>query len=267
MPPATILACSDGSERSLAAFPHARRLADAIGARVLAFQVITDLADETILVERALQRAATQAARTRQRLRRAAGTDADDALVAIARPGEKVHSRIIAAAREHDAALIVLGSRGANIFRDAIIGSVSQAVIQDAHVPVLLTGRHTAAPEAATSPYHIVAALEGDAPGESLAAGLGAWTAGPAVRLSSVRLARPGGEPMPDDGILDLTAPGRGGVSQAEALIAYAVGQHADAIAVARGSSLSLRHRLLRRSLATNLIDRSPLPTIIAPVT
>jgi nucleotide-binding universal stress UspA family protein len=262
----TILVCSDGSERARAALPHARRIADAIGARVLAFQVITGLADETILLERAMQRVAMQAARTRQRLRRAAGSNADDALAAVTHPGEKVHERILAAARDHDAALIVLAARGANIFREAIVGSVSQAVVQSSAVPVLVTGRHVAATDpAAAGPYRLVAVLEGAAPVAAIRASLGPVATSASVRITAVRLVRPGDPPAPDDGATVVASAGAGQASEADAVIGHALGQRADAIAAARAPSLSLRRQLLRRSLATQLIDRSPLPVIITP--
>lgn len=51
---------------------------------------------------------------------------------------EHVPQAIIAAARNLKSDMIIMGSRGLGIFRGALIGSVSQKVIEDALVPVLV---------------------------------------------------------------------------------------------------------------------------------
>jgi nucleotide-binding universal stress UspA family protein len=45
---------------------------------------------------------------------------------------------ILDVAKQYDAALIVLGARGLSAFKSALLGSVSHAVTQHAHVPVLI---------------------------------------------------------------------------------------------------------------------------------
>jgi nucleotide-binding universal stress UspA family protein len=45
---------------------------------------------------------------------------------------------ILDAAKHHDAELIVMGARGLSAFQSALLGSVSHAVAQHAHLPVLI---------------------------------------------------------------------------------------------------------------------------------
>jgi nucleotide-binding universal stress UspA family protein len=45
---------------------------------------------------------------------------------------------ILEAAREHNAELVVLGSRGLSTFKSLMLGSVSHGVAQHAHLPVLI---------------------------------------------------------------------------------------------------------------------------------
>jgi nucleotide-binding universal stress UspA family protein len=45
---------------------------------------------------------------------------------------------ILEAAREHDAELVVVGSRGLSTFKSFVLGSVSHGVAQHAHLPVLI---------------------------------------------------------------------------------------------------------------------------------
>jgi nucleotide-binding universal stress UspA family protein len=45
---------------------------------------------------------------------------------------------ILDAAREHDAELVVLGSRGLSTFKSLVLGSVSHSVAHHAHLPVLI---------------------------------------------------------------------------------------------------------------------------------
>jgi nucleotide-binding universal stress UspA family protein len=62
----------------------------------------------------------------------------DVSVTSQARHGNPAHE-IVAAAQEVDADLIVIGSRGHGRVADALLGSVSRAVVHGSHVPVLVT--------------------------------------------------------------------------------------------------------------------------------
>jgi nucleotide-binding universal stress UspA family protein len=53
-------------------------------------------------------------------------------------PAQAVASSLIACARDHETALLVVGSRGRSAIREIVLGSVAMATLHHAHRPVLV---------------------------------------------------------------------------------------------------------------------------------
>jgi nucleotide-binding universal stress UspA family protein len=138
----TILLATDGSPAARAATTEAIRLADEVGARLVAVGVehvavpaygyygygevyLELLAGEHAHVQRVLAEVAHQAEE--------AGVICDT----IARTGDVVET-ICGVAHEHEARVIVVGAHGWNALRRAVFGSVSEGVLHHATCPVLV---------------------------------------------------------------------------------------------------------------------------------
>jgi len=67
---------------------------------------------------------------------RAAGVQADAVIRRVA-PGDTPEA-IVGVAKEHDAGLIVMGTRGMTEFKSLMLGGVANKVVHQAHCPVLL---------------------------------------------------------------------------------------------------------------------------------
>jgi nucleotide-binding universal stress UspA family protein len=146
---APVLIAYDGSEPARAALEQAARLFPGAPAVVAtAWRSVRDVAgaaraalpQEVVdrgarsLDEAAEAEAARLAEEGAERAREA-GLDASAAAVCAER---SVWSCLLAAADERDARAIVVGSRGRSGLRSAVLGSVSNAVVQHARRPVLV---------------------------------------------------------------------------------------------------------------------------------
>jgi len=143
---ATILLCSDGSEHSVRAAQAAAEIAQKFHSQIVLINVFNPSAvpipfvglPESVMVaegnldcyvqelhagaERATG-AILEAAQLRYKCRREIGHPVD---------------RIVAVARDLQADLIVLGSRGLSGWNSYLLGSVSDGVLHHAHCPVLV---------------------------------------------------------------------------------------------------------------------------------
>lgn len=63
-------------------------------------------------------------------------------------PAKAISDALIATAREHNAALIVVGSRGRSAVREIVLGSVAMATVHHAERPVMVVPNEWKAPEA-----------------------------------------------------------------------------------------------------------------------
>lgn len=134
----------DGSAGSLGAVRHVIDLAGA-GARLEAFVVAAQeptylyeviLPPDAEVLERWSAAAGRQAVEQAEALLRAAGIEFESEVVA----GDPA-SVLLAAAERHRCDLIVIGARGRGPVKGLLLGSVSQAVLHGAGVPVTIV-RH-----------------------------------------------------------------------------------------------------------------------------
>jgi nucleotide-binding universal stress UspA family protein len=93
------------------------------------------LAGEMMMLDRALEEAATATIEDGVERARAAGLEAVGETI---ESGGGVWRAIVSAAREHDAAVIVTGARGLGGTRSALLGSVSSGLVHNADLPVLV---------------------------------------------------------------------------------------------------------------------------------
>jgi nucleotide-binding universal stress UspA family protein len=131
----------DGSAGSLAAVRHVIDLARA-GAKVEAFVVAAQeptylyeliLPPDSEVLERWSATAGRQAIEQAEALLRAAGIGFESEVV----PGDPARV-LLAAAERHGCDLMVIGARGRGPVKGLLLGSVSQAVLQGARVPVTI---------------------------------------------------------------------------------------------------------------------------------
>jgi nucleotide-binding universal stress UspA family protein len=139
MPDATdkpILLCYDGSDDAFRAIEFAGSLFPGRSAVVLSvwehYSVLSGVprVDDTLVQEATEAQAADGCDRARE-----AGFTATPAAV---QAHHGVAEAIIEAADEHDAALVVMGTRGNTGIRSLLLGSVSHAVAHHAHRPLLI---------------------------------------------------------------------------------------------------------------------------------
>jgi len=151
--PGPVVAAHDGSDHSLRGARHASALAARMGRKLVLLHVAGD--DEEPV--RADSELGTELFRAGQR---AMGGRALDLEVEIAiEEGDPV-ATITTFADSHDAALIVVGSRGRGAVAAALVGSVSAGVVRNATRPVVLVPPVAGAPPGLTTPAWATAVLE-----------------------------------------------------------------------------------------------------------
>lgn len=133
----TVLLPTDGSESTETVVEHARDVAVRRGADVHVLYVVDDRAFLTMDDDRAAEM--TDELREegeRATAEVAAAFEADDLDVTTEIRRGDPGDQILAAATDRDADLVVMGSHGADPTRN-LLGSVSQAVVTEASIPVL----------------------------------------------------------------------------------------------------------------------------------
>jgi nucleotide-binding universal stress UspA family protein len=145
-PDGRLLICYDGSEHAKHAIRHSARLVSAKEALVVTVWQPTAMlgglawAGEASMVnggdlDRAVAEDAGRLADDGARIAQEAGLAAEPMAVEADEPVWKV---LTEAADRNDAVAIVMGSRGLTGLRSILLGSVSSAVVQHAHRPVLV---------------------------------------------------------------------------------------------------------------------------------
>src|SRR5579859_331606 len=140
-----ILLAFDGSKDSLCAAGHAANLAEAAGSAVMVFHVNpTELTAEVIGEVQAHRRGIETSTEAETMVlsvvetMRARGIECEPQLGSAAGDLLTTSQLIVAAADRFRADLVVAGSRGLPPARRLLMGSVSHALLQHAHCPVLV---------------------------------------------------------------------------------------------------------------------------------
>jgi nucleotide-binding universal stress UspA family protein len=145
-----LLLAFDGSEDAGLALEHALGMAQVFHARLAIVAVVPPASAFAWQAPGGLQAAhdASQA-ELEQRLRAAADAAPDDISVTTRLLGGDPAREILRAAREGEHDLIVLGSRGRGRVTAALLGSVSNHVMHEAEMPVIVVHSPREAPDLA----------------------------------------------------------------------------------------------------------------------
>jgi len=139
--PYTILVAVDQSENAKRALKTAIWLAKSTGARLIAVHVVPPppvaegVAPTTL--ERLEKAYLSMGSRILADLAWEAGTKHGFKIETLLETGD-AREKILAAAKENSADIIVIGSRGMGRIGRLLLGSVSQSVVQNARIPVLV---------------------------------------------------------------------------------------------------------------------------------
>jgi nucleotide-binding universal stress UspA family protein len=145
----TVVATTDGTERSLRVVPHAAQLAIAARQRLTLLRVLDPRVDCKSVVAPTLREAVRRvseewAAEMRGSLAER-GIDGD-VVVASRLHGEEMPDTILGAAAEAGASAIASDTHGGGLLRHAFLGSHALDMLRKADIPLLLTGPAAEAP-------------------------------------------------------------------------------------------------------------------------
>ena len=183
---------------------------------------------------------------------------------------------IVARAREHDAALLVLPTHARGAFARALLGSVALPVARDAPVPVLLVPPGTPPHVAESWPAYVLVATEGDATAERALAQVAALCA-PGAQAAILTVVDPMvalAERLPRDVVEEpdglaprLRAAGLAVVAEeaahgrpAHAITEVATEEGAELVALATHPRHGAGDRLIEGSVAAAVVHRAPCP-------
>jgi nucleotide-binding universal stress UspA family protein len=267
----TVLATTDGSAHSHRVLPHAALLAEALECRVALLEVVEG-GEDAVELESALQG-------TLSRL------GIDGAVVAEkADEDEEVAAAILRVARQTDAAVLALDSRGHGALRHVLHGSVLHDLLRGTDRLLLVSGPNVDPPAPEAMPYRLLITNDGSPASEAVLRALAPLlTAGRfEVTLLRVHEHEPGGQ---DDAaamaacerelsqarqllpaslaVTTLVREIPRGAGVDTAIIEKALEVNAQAIAMST-HGISARNHVMMGSVATTTLGRSPLPLLLA---
>ena len=267
-----VLVTTDGSPRSHRVLPHAALLATALNAPLVLVQVL----DGSESDGDAAQKSAVDTL---------AHLHIEGDVRVEAREGrETTTSAVLRVADQLDAAVLALDSRGHGALRHALHGSVAADLLQNASIPVLVSGPNLELAAHEAAPYRIVATSDGSKASEALLHHLTALgeSEGCNVTLLRVHEHEPGKlddaaavqlhrdeleaarKLMPESMQVEVVLreiPRGAGVDTA--IIEKAQEVEAHAIAMSTQGHSARRHVVIG-SVALTLLGRSPVPLLLA---
>ena len=267
----TVLATTDGSAHSHRVLPHAALLAEALECRVALLEVVEggeDAAEIEVALKGTLSRRGI-----------------DGAVVAEkADEDEEVAAAVLRVARQMDAAVLALDSRGHGALRHVLHGSVLHDLLRGTDRLLLVSGPNADPPAPEAMPYRILITNDGSPASEAVLRALAPLlTAGRfEATLLRVHEHEPGGQ---DDAtamaacerelaqarqllpaplaVTTLVQEIPRGAGVDTAIIEKALEVNAQAIAMAT-HGISARNHVMMGSVATTMLGRSPLPLLLA---
>jgi nucleotide-binding universal stress UspA family protein len=266
-----VLATTDGSAHSHRVLPHAALLADALAARVALLQVF-ESGEDAAEVETALRSTLT-------RLAIGGDTVAEKAIA-----GEKVSAAILRVARDIDATVLALDSRGHGALRHVLHGSVMHDILRETDRLLLVSGPNADPPPPEAAPYRVLVANDGSPAAEAILRALAPLLPPKAFEVTLLRVHEH--EPTGHDDAAAMAAcerelaQARGllpaslavspvvreiprGAGVDTAIIEKALEVNAQAIAIST-HGISARNHVLMGNVATTMLGRSPLPLLLA---
>jgi len=162
--PNKVLATTDGSGVSEAVLPHAACLARALEAELTVVRVLTpamDCGDVLALSLHEAVRVCSDRWKTDLSARLEQMKVPGEALIEVRRHREEVHDCILRVASEQGALVAAMSSRGSNLVRHALLGSVALSVLNKTPIPLLLAGQRIVPPAQRRKYFHIVLTSDG----------------------------------------------------------------------------------------------------------
>lgn len=281
-----IVVTTDGSPRSLGVLPHAREFAMATGSELILLRVLDPKKDvkrrSGVAVHKDVE---PRLAEWREQLATALNSASvpGEPMVDVMQRGERVHESILRVADELGAAMIALASRGSNMVRRAVLGSVATRVLGCSTLPIFVGGPDLKEPGRYRR-YRILATSDGSPASRQVLDAIDPFLKSGAidVELLRVYVATVGDQGEPVElakcrrEMAELRAQLASGVrvrSHVSALGSFNIVENeildsahqmrVRAIAMSTHGH-SARHHLLLGSMSLGILARSPLPVILA---
>jgi len=283
----TILLPLDGSIVSERALPYASTLARRSGGRVVLVEAVEIYPFRSINLSEARSEAINQAGTY---LRQAATRLSAKHVTAEAHTYyDKPVPSILDAASRHHADLIVMSTHGRSGLGRMLYGSVTDAVLRQAMVPVLVVPSTVDRAWSPDRPLSVLVPLDGSGLSEEALDALSIFSAGGGIHVTLLRVVDPPyypvyGEPcLPSDEMADVTAAtnyldyqvaklrARGHESQGKIIVGDPAGviaaiareQHVDLVMMSTHGYGGLS-RLLLGSTATSVLHQISVPMVLA---
>lgn len=158
-----IVVTTDGSERSLAALPHAARLANALDGELVLARILDPLADcHNVVMPTLSEAVAALRAHWMDELAAVLARHgaAGRGIVPVRARGEEIRDSILRVAAEERADILAMSTRGSGTLRHVLLGSVALGVLGASTTPVLVTGDHIVSPPTSEE-YRILVTSDG----------------------------------------------------------------------------------------------------------
>lgn len=277
-----VLVTTDGSERSLAALPHAALLASRLETTLVLGHVVDPLLD---LGHELATDLGVAAANVVERSRRKLDVLLDEAglsgdvVVTLKRPHETLPEALLRSAHEAEASVIAMATRGAGAVRHAVLGSTALGLLSATDLPVLVTGDHIR-PPGTGAPYRLVITTDGSPASEAALRAMGATLPPSSALVTLLRVCEPGPDRdaaegacraeleaaralmPPDLDVAPLLRQASAPIDVPAVILDVANDVNADVIAMATHGHSALRH-LFAGSVALAVLSRSERPLIL----